>query len=57
MPAEDAIAELRRCEGAQFDPAVVEAVLAAVRRQADGRSPANPALTDCLTPIPAEGVR
>jgi HD-GYP domain-containing protein (c-di-GMP phosphodiesterase class II) len=30
MPATDAIAELRRCSGADFDPAVVEALIAAV---------------------------
>jgi HD-GYP domain-containing protein (c-di-GMP phosphodiesterase class II) len=29
-PAEEAIAELRRCSGTDFDPAVVDALAAAV---------------------------
>jgi HD-GYP domain-containing protein (c-di-GMP phosphodiesterase class II) len=29
MPSEDAIAELRRCAGTQFDPDVVEALIGA----------------------------
>jgi putative nucleotidyltransferase with HDIG domain len=32
MPLDDVIAELRRCSGTQFDPAVVEAFVRAVRR-------------------------
>jgi putative nucleotidyltransferase with HDIG domain len=31
LPREDAIAELRRCAGSQFDPAVVDALVAALR--------------------------
>ena len=30
MPARDAVAELRRCAGTDFDPAVVDALVAAV---------------------------
>ena len=33
MPVADAIAELRRCAGTQFDPVVVEAVVAIVERE------------------------
>ncbi|HWT25870.1 MAG TPA: HD-GYP domain-containing protein [Solirubrobacteraceae bacterium] len=32
MPVEDALAELRRCAGTQFDPAVVDAIVAVVGR-------------------------
>jgi HD-GYP domain-containing protein (c-di-GMP phosphodiesterase class II) len=30
MPVADAVAELRRCSGTQFDPAAVEALLAVI---------------------------
>ena len=30
MPVEDAVAELRRCSGTQFDPRVVDALLAVI---------------------------
>ena len=33
MPVEDALAELRRCAGSQFDPAVVDAIVAVVGRE------------------------
>jgi HD-GYP domain-containing protein (c-di-GMP phosphodiesterase class II) len=32
MPVADAVAELRRCSGEQFDPAVVDALLEIVTR-------------------------
>ena len=34
MPVADAVAELRKCAGTQFDPRVVEALIAVVERQA-----------------------
>jgi hypothetical protein len=33
MPVEDALAELRRCAGSQFDPAVVDAIVAVIERE------------------------
>jgi HD-GYP domain-containing protein (c-di-GMP phosphodiesterase class II) len=33
MPVEDALAELRRCAGSRFDPAVVDAIVAVVQRE------------------------
>jgi HD-GYP domain-containing protein (c-di-GMP phosphodiesterase class II) len=38
--AEDALAELRRCAGSQFDPAVVEALAADLIEEVEPRSPA-----------------
>jgi HD-GYP domain-containing protein (c-di-GMP phosphodiesterase class II) len=38
MTIEDALAELRRCAGSQFDPAVVDALIATV----GGDEPARP---------------
>ena len=45
IPADEALAELRRCAGGQFDPAVVTAVLAALDRGVGAKhGPASPAL-------------
>jgi HD-GYP domain-containing protein (c-di-GMP phosphodiesterase class II) len=33
MPTEDAVAELHRCSGTDFDPDVVEALAAAVKTE------------------------
>jgi HD-GYP domain-containing protein (c-di-GMP phosphodiesterase class II) len=40
MPVADAVAELRRCSGTQFDPVVVDALLALVGPAAAGAAPA-----------------
>jgi HD-GYP domain-containing protein (c-di-GMP phosphodiesterase class II) len=37
VPVADAVAELGRCSGAQFDPAVVEALLATVAQRPEHR--------------------
>ena len=33
MPAEDALEELHRCAGSQFDPRVVDAIAAVIARE------------------------
>jgi HD-GYP domain-containing protein (c-di-GMP phosphodiesterase class II) len=52
MPVSDAVTELRRCSGTQFDPAVVDALLDVI--EAPGwqlsERPSAPAL---VTPAPA----
>jgi HD-GYP domain-containing protein (c-di-GMP phosphodiesterase class II) len=52
-PVEEAVAELRKWSGTQFDPAFVDAFVAAIKR--DGwQSPEPPLLTDDLSTIAAQ---
>ena len=37
MPVAEAVAELERCSGAQFDPAVIEALLRTVAKHPERR--------------------
>ncbi|HEX9697704.1 MAG TPA: HD-GYP domain-containing protein [Actinomycetota bacterium] len=54
MPMENAFAELRRCEGTQFAPEMIEALERAIARW--GWTPAPESYAGELTPRPAESV-
>jgi len=48
MPVEQALAEILRCSGTQFDPTVVKAFLSVYQSQFIGESDASPQLSDTV---------
>ena len=55
LPAADAVAELERCSGSQFDPAIVDALLLTVAKHPEHRPAA--CLRRCAAQTVTEGKR